>query len=546
MKKCRKTLTFCLIVLFSLLVVFSCKKGGDSTKKSTLTRDQPGYKEDTSPVTLNWYIHYSWFPTVVWGEDMVSRQITEQTGVSVNFVVPAGNEAEKLNTLIASGTLPDLITLGFWETQIKDMIEGDLVWPLDELAEMYDPYFFKVTSEAKLNWFRQDDGHVYGYPNTSYTQDDYDKYTLDSAQTFVVKKDMYEAIGSPPMRTPEEFLAALQKAKEMFPTVGSAPLIPLGITEFGTSASTFSMTNYSFEQYIMDFLAIPREKNGKFYDGHLDPEYIRWLKTFRKANEMGLIAKDIFVDKRAQMEEKIAQGRYFAMLYQRTDFANPQLALFAKDPNSVYMAIDGPANSNMDDPTLAGSGISGWTVTLISKKCKNPERAIRLMSYLISEEGNITTYLGVKDKMWHVNDEGKKRWLPEPKKVRDTDRTTWDKTYGGDFKYWMLMDTAMMQDWKPRPVPPFKQMEEWTYPYATFFSMYDNIDPLPTDPEGVIKAKHDALYAKVLPKLILAETEAEFDDIWAKYLEDREKMDVQKLMDYRTVKMLENKKKLGM
>ena len=28
---------------------------------------------------------------------------------------------------------------------------------------------------------------------------------------------------------------------------------------------------------------------------------------------------DIFIDKRAQMEEKIAEGRYFCMLYQRTE-----------------------------------------------------------------------------------------------------------------------------------------------------------------------------------------------------------------------------------
>ena len=88
--------------------------------------------------------------------------------------------------------------------------------------------------------------------------------------------------------------------------------------------------------------------DGKLIDRFAEPEYKRWLLTFRQAREEGLITTDVFVDKRAQMEEKIAQGRYFSMLYQRTDFATQQGILYERDPQSIYMAIDGPANSNMD------------------------------------------------------------------------------------------------------------------------------------------------------------------------------------------------------
>ena len=49
------------------------------------------------PVTLDWYINFSWFQTG-WGENMVSRKITDETGVSVNFITPAGSEAEKMNS----------------------------------------------------------------------------------------------------------------------------------------------------------------------------------------------------------------------------------------------------------------------------------------------------------------------------------------------------------------------------------------------------------------------------------------------------------------
>lgn len=33
----------------------------------------------------------------------------------------------------------------------------------------------------------------------------------------------------------------------------------------------------------------------------------------------------------------------------------------------IYMAVEGPRNSNGDDPTLPTNNMNGWTLTLISK-----------------------------------------------------------------------------------------------------------------------------------------------------------------------------------
>lgn len=164
---------------------------------AALSADEPGWKIDTSPITFDWYLNFSWFPNK-WGVDPTSQYVTKKTGVDINFIVPAGNENEKLNTLIASGKLPDFITLGFWEDAIKKMVEGELVLPLNKLADEYDPYFFKVSDADKLGWYTQEDGNVYGYPNSSSSPADYEKYGENyvSNQVFAVRKDMYEAIGS--------------------------------------------------------------------------------------------------------------------------------------------------------------------------------------------------------------------------------------------------------------------------------------------------------------------------------------------------------------
>ncbi len=477
--------------------------------------DQPAWQKNTSPITFDWYINFSWFNSK-WGDDVVAKYVEKKTGVKLNFIVPAGDEKAKMNTMLASGQLPDFVTLQATDEAVKKMINGKMVLPLNELADQYDAYFYKVADPAKLGWFKQADGNVYGYPNASSSPADYEKYgqNFTSNQTFEVRKDMYEAIGSPDMSTPEGFLNALKLAKEKFPDVDGQPLIPLGLHEFT------DIGNYSLDDYLQNFLAIPRQKDGKLVDRRQDPEYLTWLKTLRKANEMGLLAKDIFIDKRPQMEEKIAQGRYFAMLYQRTDFATQNISLHQKDPNKVYIAVNGPANSKGDAPTLAGPGISGWTVTLISKNVKDKERAIAFLSYLISEEGEKDMFLGEKGVTYDTID-GKDQFKPEVIELLNKDRTAFDQKYGASYKYWMLMDTNMNLQWAPPSVEPGKQLEDWTKGKSISMSEFDGLDPSPESKEGIANSNNLRLWSKTLPKLLLAKSDEEFDNIFNKYLKDR-------------------------
>ncbi|MBB6479288.1 extracellular solute-binding protein [Spirochaeta isovalerica] len=532
---------FALAIFFLTATLFAGGQQGDeaAAPAADLDPDVPGWTLDTSPVEFDWYLHFSWFPNQ-WGVDPLSQYVTEKTGVDINFIVPAGSEAEKLNTLIAGDQLPDFITIGWWEGFVNDMIEGDMVYALDELAEQYDPYFFEVAVPSRLGWYEREDGHVYGYPNASYSPEDYERYDVPANQTFLVRKDMYEALGKPDMRTPEGFIAALEAAKKMFPEVNGQPLIPFGSHEFGDQGSD------SFGKFLQDFLAIPYEEaDGTMKDRFADPEYKRWLKAFNDANDKGLMSPDIFIDKRAQMEEKIAQGRYFSMLYQRTDFASPQMTLFKNDPDSVYIAVPGPSNSKLDDPTLAAVGISGWTVTLISKNCENPERAIRFMSYWMSEEGQRDFYYGVEGVTWEMVD-GKPQFIPEAKEMMDTDRPAFDKQHGANQTFWMLMDNPMFEQWQPAPVEPFKQMIEWTYPYTVSVSQYDNTEPTPDLDEGIVLGKVKNMRGKYIPALVTAKSDAEFEAIWNEWQQKKADLGYDDVLEYQTEKLEINKTKLGL
>jgi len=388
-----------------------------------------------------------------------------------------------------------------------------------------------------------DDGHTYGYPNASYSPLDYEKYPdkMYSNQTFLVKKDMYEAIGSPDMTTPDGFLSALEKAKEMFPTVNNQPLIPLGIQELN---DTINDKDHSLVGYLQNFLAIPFEKDGKFYDRYTDPEYLSWLKTMRLANEKGLLSSDIFIDKRSQMEEKTAQGRYFAMIYQAQDMIAQNTSLYTEDPNSVYIAVDGPMNSNGSKPTLNGGGISGWTLTMISKNCKNPDRAIQFLSYLISEEGQHDIKLGPPE-LWS-NQGGSDLIKPEYLELENSDKDKWENEFGGDNTHWMLMDNPMQIQWSVPTAEPLKQAQDWTTPYVKYNSVYDDLDPNPDTPESVNLTKIRTKWISTLVKMLMAKNDSEFDALFKEFLEYRDNNGFDAIQNIRNEKMTINKQKLGM
>jgi putative aldouronate transport system substrate-binding protein len=536
-------------VLLAVVVIWAMASGCSGERRTPSanlsgTENQPGWKLNASkPVQFDWYINFSWFPRQ-WGQSAVSKYITQQTGVDIRFIVPVGNEAERLNAMIAGDSLPDFITLGWWESQVGMMIDAGMVEPLNKLAEQYDPYFFNVAKQQIISWYNRPDGNIYGYPNVSFTPEDYEKYQgkINSNRTFLVRKDIYEAIGRPDMSTPEGFLAGLRAARERFPTVNGQPIIPFAAQEFTDTG------NDSLQNYLAQFLAMPYEENGQYIDNTLGPQnsdYIRWLKTFRQAVQEGLMPMDAFVDKRVQIEEKSAQGRYFSLLYQISDMRTSEDALYAQDPNMIYIAVDGPRNSRGSNPVLpGGAGISGWTLTLISKNCKDKARAIQFLSYLISEEGQLAARFGVPGVTYNVVN-GTPAWTPEMEQLNLTDKNRQETEYGFDYTYWMLMDSAWAEQYPSALAPSVEPAYVWTRPYVRSYAQYDNLELVPGSEEALIRDDVQRRWGRDLPRLLLTNAETEFDIIWNEYQQFKADKGYARAQAIQSAALKENKRKLG-
>ena len=104
----KKLLAIALCTVMTASLFAGCGGKGKENKaegdlpeaKTEAVAGEPGWKADTEPITLDWYITYSWF-NGMWDTGEFSQLIESKTGIKVNFIIPSGNESEKLNTMIA-------------------------------------------------------------------------------------------------------------------------------------------------------------------------------------------------------------------------------------------------------------------------------------------------------------------------------------------------------------------------------------------------------------------------------------------------------------
>ncbi len=534
----KRSLTLVLALLLAASSLAGCQADEGTSPASTGGNASSG-DISTEPVTLEWYVNESWF---TYGEDdLVMNTIKEELGITIDFIVPVGDPNEKLNALIATNTLPDLVTMGWWLSQVQDLSIPEYTYSYQDLFQ-YAPELEGHLNPDVLKWFSQEDGNTYAYPNNSVTEADIEAGLL-SNRAFLVRKDIYEAIGSPDMRTPEGFLQALTDAEAAFPeALNGEPLIPYGTTGFTTTGNT------AFEDMLLEFLAVPKEIDGVYYEaknGNPSEDYMTWMKTFRQAHENGSIPVDVFIDDRTQIEEKIQQGRYFALFYQPIDAQTPLNNLYNNNPESIYIAVDGPANADLDTPTLSVPGYSGWEVTFVTKNTDHPDRAAQLLEWGNNdEEGQKVFFLGVEGVTYDVID-GEEVIKQEIFDLKSEDGNAFDQQYKIMNGYWMFADTQNNLKWEPEAVEPFLQHNEWREGKSAFFGIYDNIAAPAGSDESEIGIKVTNKWGEILPTLIQAETEAEFDEIWANFEQYKLDNDYETYMEYARNAIADNKELMG-
>lgn len=399
-----------MFALAGVMALSGCSTG--KTGNSASTDSAGGTNKDTgstAPVKLSWFSDASfWNPPSPWNTDpnTVEGAITKKTGITFDFNIPAQDGGTKLNLMLVSNDkLPDVLTLTDGTLE-KKLIQSDKVWNLEEFLKKYDPSSPLLTSfpaDLKKALIERDGGW-YAYPSHLDTADarkllppssefyaDGAKYRNNNAVMFNEKIMKDAGLTNDDLKTEDGLLAALKKVKDM--KVNGAPVIPLQLDGKGYQYSTLATLEDQFG-------AMPVDAKGDYRDIIFAPETKHALDFLFKAGQGGFFDLGQMTLDAPAVKAAVQSGRVFCFI---GNTANTGF----QDSADITWVSPGPVQSNQNTKPVAGRYLkagTGWMQTFISKTASNPEKIVKWLDFMASNEGLLLNYYGFEGKDYNLKD----------------------------------------------------------------------------------------------------------------------------------------------
>jgi putative aldouronate transport system substrate-binding protein len=354
-----------------------------------------------------------------------TKWIEQNTGIDIKFFfLPTTNPSQKIELMVASNQeLPDIVTTNLSDVSANNLYTAGIILPLDDLIEKYGHYWkimikdWVTESEWSLMnaYSRAYDGKRIKFPMI------YNDPTSRYSPTYTIwlRQDWLDAVGRKVPKTTDELYDVLREFRDGDPNKnGKKDEIPLICTP-APPAGTVSGANSGINPLICSFIYMAagvtpagslgmyvNAKNGKLYCPAATKEYKDAMVYIRKLVSEGLLSTLSFTADAAQLKamvnvpkgEKDYIGAFMAhpVSFVNTDEDRLEYA-FAfplKGPKGVsYGAYVPPVTGER---------------TFITKYCKTPEVAVRLLDYFCEKETMLRGRWGVLGKDWFYADKGVK------------------------------------------------------------------------------------------------------------------------------------------
>ncbi|WP_308635735.1 ABC transporter substrate-binding protein [Paenibacillus silvisoli] len=464
-------------------------------------------------------------------DNPVANKITEQTGVTIEIQQPTGNPSEKLNLMLASNDLPDMLAIGRGDLLDKYIAAGALM-PLNDLIDKYGPHIKEMYGDT-LNKTRSADGKNYYLANW---------YGLEQYPVFgfLMRMDIMKELGAGDKATngepftADEFVGLLKAFKDKYPEVNGKP----------TTAMTFNGDNMGA---IMDtfkgmYGIMPYyETNGELKIDMKDPKYLEMLKFMNSLYNDGLIDKEWATNKTQQYEQKLSTGAFFSTADAFWNVGKPNAILkeAAADPSKKEESQFYPykvvaPGVDASKTTYGPKNSLGWDGIGISKSNKDAVRAIQFLDYLASEEGQYLLMWGVEGVHWDMKD-GKHTPRPE---VLEGFKKDWGaySTESGIRKWTWAIKNGPGSDGTPYDLIgryetdevsklAIKNLADTSFDTA----LYDNLGPSGGTPEAIMQQKVSETKSKYFPRLVMAADEAAVTELYNTMMKEMEAAGLDKL-----------------
>ncbi len=442
----KRIISVLLAALMLSALFYGCKKTEevkkDETEKQTTTKQAD--KETTSAEEEDEFAEEIEFSVTVfeaekWGneQDDVHNYIYDKFNVDIEFVPITWDDwNEKLTIWITSGDMPDYMQWDFQSANFGDYTRWAKQGALKALPEFGDKYpniqrlmepMKKMVDKLNV------DGKLYMFPKRRQPYEDWGFETFG----YMFRKDWAEEIGfTKDEVTWDEFIDLAKLFMEKDPG-GNGPGKTIGI-----ALTSWAYPNHLGLMELMPYFDRYFRKDGEYVWGAAQPETLQGIKIMKDMYDQGVLWEDFYTGKADDAWAMYVAGKlgiygddvnvgYFNWM--RDDFkaANPDI----DEKKAVsLLQVKGPGGG-----AWGGETALYWTTGMFSSDVsdKKLERILYLLDWIGSEEGMLTTQLGLEGRDWNKNgDEIELLW---PKK----EDGSYEKPYFAEVGIGMTMWTLI-------------------------------------------------------------------------------------------------------
>ncbi|KRG15491.1 hypothetical protein ACA30_06215 [Virgibacillus soli] len=336
----------------------------------------------------------------------------EKTGVHINWeIVPAEGAKEKLNLMLTSGDLPDVI-MDFTLTPSQLMIYGQkgVFLNLNDLIDNYGVETKKMFEEfpAVKDAVTTPDGDIYALPQVN------DCYHCSMPQKMWVYQPWLDELGLEMPTTTEEFYTVLKAFKEEDPNGnGKADEIPFSGSKDET---TGEIAGFLMNAFIYNDMHV---KEGNITAPWDKDEWKEGLKYLNKLYKEGLIYSGSFTQD-ADQNKTLGDNPDVPILGASVGLNSGSFADLENGRGRDFEVVPPLKGPDGEQVTLyTPSPVTKPTEFIITKNAKHPDVAMRWADAMYSEEITMRSTLGPPDEGWKEAEEGEKGLDGEQAKFKE-------------------------------------------------------------------------------------------------------------------------------
>lgn len=367
-----------------------CGKTSEENTQTTAVSEAEGTaKEDLPlskyPETVTVHLGGSLNPNakipdgMSYDDNSYTRFLKDDLNIEVvyDWVASSSDFDEKMNLCIGSGTIPELMNVN--ATQYRALLKYDMIQPLDQYFDDYASDVLKGYVESGGEELKKcisnDKGEMMAIPAPN--------ITAGGINEMWIRQDWLDNLGLEAPRTWDELVTVAEAFVTQDPD-GNGEADTIGILGPSNSdhMNAIGGNQYGLDPLFSRFQSYPQywlqDEDGTVKYGSIQPETRTALEKIQKLYTDKLIDPEMLV-RNDSLEPLLAGkvGTFFGPWWCGYTVADATLAGEA-DWRAYFtpLAEDGNYYTHMSDPT------SRYVV--VSKSCKNPEAAIKIINYLIA------------------------------------------------------------------------------------------------------------------------------------------------------------------